>query len=297
MLQFFELIRLAGRPVAERRPSAYPGLLAALVLVAAFFTGAFTGTAAHAQEASPCIGTYWFCDDFNGTVIDTTRWTIGNQNIAGSYPVKPANISRTTISDLGNTITVVDAKIYGDLHSGPHRQGGVLITNAQYGGGRYEVRMKTVGGPHGCSCMWNYYDSLNEASPPPVRQYTEIDIEMPAHLASPPAWAKWQKRMGLNTWADSDDDAHGTILSPTSTIDPFDGQFHVFRWDWKDGTNGTRQITWYIDNTQIGTTTQHVGTHPAQLWLGVWPAPWTGMDWNFDTMDLYIDWVRMSAIS
>ncbi|MEI9902889.1 MAG: glycoside hydrolase family 16 protein [Asticcacaulis sp.] len=261
------------------------------------FFGALALFATPSQaQTSPCIGAYWFCDDFNGAVLDPARWTAGNLDIASQYPVRPANIVRTTVNDNDNTITVIDASIYGDLHSGPKRQGGVIITRAQYGGGRYEVRMKNAAGPTGCSCMWNYYDSLNETNPPPVRQYTEIDIEMPAHLASPPAWAMWKKRIGLNTWADSDDDAHATYLSPAVSMNPFDGQFHVYRWDWRDGSNGARKIDWYIDNTLIGSTTQHVGAHAAQLWIGVWPAPWSGMTWNFDTQHVYIDWVRMSAL-
>ena len=276
-----KFLNLLSVPIVALAAVAVPGLVMA-------------PTQSQAQT-SPCIGTYLFCDDFNGAVIDTTRWTKANLNIASQYPVRPGNLSRTTVNDNGTTITVVEAKIFGDLNANP-RRGGVIITKAQFGGGRYEARMKNVPGPHGCSCMWNYYDSLNEASPPPVRVYTEIDIEMPAHLASPPVWSTWRKTLGLNTWADSDDDAHATYLNPVSGINPFDAQFHVYRWDWRDGTNGTRKIDWYIDNVLQGSTTQHVGTHPAQLWLGVWPAPWNGMDWNFNSKSMYIDWVRISAL-
>ena len=165
------------------------------------------------------------------------------------------------------------------------------------GGGRYEVRMKNLPGPNGCSCIWNYYDSENEASPPATRVYTEIDIEMPAHEASAPAWATWKKILGLNTWSHTDADADATYINyPSTTVNPFDGQFHVYRFDWYDSINGNLRIDWYVDNILQSTTTQHVSDHPAILWIGNWPAPWSGMDYNFDTVHMYIDWVRVSAL-
>ncbi|WP_164523355.1 glycoside hydrolase family 16 protein [Sphingomonas koreensis] len=251
---------------------------------------------AQAQSNVCATGTWILCDDFNGATIDTTKWTKGNTNIGNKYKVRPANLKLTTVNDNGNTITVVDARMFGDTHAKP-RQGGVLITKQRYGGGRYEVRMKNLPGPHGCSCFWNYYDSENEASPPPVRIYTEIDIEMPANIKpSPPAWATWRRTFGFNTWADSDADEDATYIQHVSNINPFDGQFHVYRWDWRDGANGTRKIDWYVDGVLQASTTQHVGTAPAQLWVGTWPAPWPGMTYNFNVKHAYIDWVRISAL-
>ncbi len=254
--------------------------------------------ASPAVAAGPCSGTYILCDDFTGTAIDASRWKIGDVNIAQKHPVRPENISLSTYDDNGSKITVVDAKIYGDLHKPNQRQGGLLITRQLLGGGRYEVRMKTLPGPNGCSCIWNYYDSLNEEHPPATRVYTEIDIEMPAHVNPVPAWATWRKTLGLNTWSHTDSDADATYINPVSpTVNPFDGNFHVFRWDWYDGTNGSPRIDWYVDNILQATTSLHVSSHPAQLWIGNWPAPWPGMDYNFDTLHMYIDWVRVSKLN
>jgi Glycosyl hydrolases family 16 len=273
-----------------RAPAHHPGHQAfAAALVAVFFA------APAAAQSDACAGTYLLCDDFNGTRIDTSKWTVGDVNIANKYPVRPQNIRLTTVKDQGQTITVVDAQSFGDLHAMP-RQGGVLISNQRYGGGRYEVRMKNLRGPYGCSCVWNYYDSENEPDPPPVRVYTEIDIEMPAHMATPPAWAEWRHILGLNTWSHTDQDADATYINHTSTINPFDGQFHVYRWDWRDGSHGKRRIDWYVDGLLQASTTQHVSDAPAQLWAGTWPAPWAGMNYHFKVKHLYIDWVRISAL-
>ena len=113
---------------------------------------------------NPCAGTYLLCDDFNGSSIDTDTWTVGNVNIAQKYPVRPENISVTTYNDKGTIISVVDSKAYGALHTAAPKQGGVTVSKDQLAGGRYEVRMKNLPGPNGCSCIWNYYDSLNEAT-------------------------------------------------------------------------------------------------------------------------------------
>ncbi|HUS21976.1 MAG TPA: hypothetical protein VMZ66_08195, partial [Aeromicrobium sp.] len=93
---------------------------------------------AASSSADPCVGSYLLCDDFNGPKIDTRRWVIGNTDIA-QHPVRPENISLGTHDDNGTRLTVVDTSIYGDLHAGPHRQGGLLITAQPYGAGRYEV--------------------------------------------------------------------------------------------------------------------------------------------------------------
>lgn len=250
-----------------------------------------------AETADPCAGSHLLCDDFGGGAIDSTKWIIGDTDIAHRYPVRPENVHLGTFVDNGTTLTVVDTEIYGDQHAGPHRQGGLIITKAMYGGGRYEARMKLLPGPNGCSCMWNYYDSDNLTDPPPKRNYTEIDIEMPAHMAAPPAWSTWRRTLGLNTWSHSDADSDATYIQwHSKTVDPFDGKFHVFRWDWFDGKNGPRRIDWYVDGILQTSTDQHVNGHKAQLWIGNWPAPWPGMNYAFDTLHLYIDWVRISKL-
>lgn len=269
----------------------------ARLIVAGLVAGLGLSVMPAAAQSDPCTGTFIFCDDFNGATIDTTKWIKGNTNIGNQHKVRPGNLKLTTVDDNGTTRTVIDARMFGDNHTAAPRQGGVLITQQRYGGGRYEVRMKNLPGPNGCSCFWNYYDSENEANPPATRVYTEIDIEMPAHVPSPaPVWSTWRKMLGFNTWADSDADEDATYINHSSTFNPFDGQFHVFRFDWRDGSNGTRKIDWYVDGVLQASTTEHVGTAPAQLWVGSWPAPWAGMVYNFNVKHMYIDWVRISAL-
>ena len=210
--------------------------------------------------------------------------------------MRPENIALTARNDKGRLVTVVDAMMFGDLHVGKKRQGGVLVTKARYGGGRYEVRMRNLPGPNGCSCFWTYYDSLNDPNPPLQRIYTEIDIEMPARLNVPPGWPAWRKVYGFNTWSKTDGDADASILPFAGAINPFDGEFHVFRFDWRDGPKGARKVTWYVDGIMQATTQDHVSGAPAQVWVGNWPSPWPGMRYDFDIAHQYIDWVRITAL-
>jgi beta-glucanase (GH16 family) len=276
--------------MAQRIPARRTNALAAIagLLMAVWAIPAIAQTA--------CAGSYIFCDDFAGTSVDTAKWTVADLNIASKYPVRPENIALTDVDDHGTTASVVDAMSFGDEHVAAPRQGGILISKLRYGGGRYEVRMKNLTGPGGCSCFWNYYDSRYEPGPSRKRMYTEIDIEMPAHMTSPPAWRKWRRIVGLNTWSHTDSDRNATYINHRSTIDPFDGEFHVFRFDWHDGSDGKRSIEWYIDGELQASTRRHVSNAPAQIWVGTWPAPWPGMEYSFDIKHQYIDWVRISAL-
>ena len=277
--------------VCDLRKRVFARLAVTLALA-----GAAAGWTLPAMAGTACTGSYVFCDDFDGASIDTNKWTVANLDISNKYPVRPENIALTTMDDHGTTVSVVDAMSFGDKHNAAPRQGGILITNLRYGGGRYEVRMKPLPVPGGCSCFWNYYDSRYDVKQPHARAYTEIDIEMPAHLASPPAWRRWRNIVGLNTWSHTDHDSDATYIDHKSSINPFDGAFHIFRFDWHDGSDGKREIDWYIDGELQASTKKHVSGAPAPVWVGTWPAPWNGMVYGFDIEHLYIDWVRISTI-
>lgn len=272
-----------------------------------------TSYAAQNQE-KPAQQAVLFFDDFNGTSIDTTKWVPGLHQWGGANNgVVPDNLSVHSYNDNGTTISVLDTVARGTQYTGPVRgikstnpafpighpsryttqstgqvTGGLVWTVQPFGGGRYEVRMKNLPGPNGCSCIWNYYE--------PVGDYTEIDIEMPAHENPAPAWSTWQRIAGLNSYYPSSADADATYINKDTGVNQFDGNFHVYRWDWYDGVNGSKRVDWYIDGVLQASTTQHVPSTAAQLWVGNWPAQWPGMNYNFDTVHLYVDWVKITAL-
>jgi len=264
---------------------------------------------ASAQEPDITVGKVLFFDDFDGPDLDIAKWVPGlhvwGRNNRG---VVPENLSLRRLDDEGKTITVLDTEAHGDLYHGPvkgieaaggpyemgdprryrrtqdgSRAGGLVWTRQRWGGGRYEVRMRNLPQPGGCSCVWNYYQAGTD--------YTEIDIEMPANgKAFGPDWSRWA---GLNTYYPDEtqiNERHQDLGGPQN-----DGRFHIYRWDWFDGTNGKPRVDFYLDGRLMFTSTKNVPRLPAQLWVGNWPAPWSG-DFRYSVQHLYVDWVKITEI-
>ncbi len=248
-------------------------------------------------------------DDFDGRSLDTTKWVAGLHHWGRqNRGVVPENVRLGTVMDEGRKITVLDTEAHGDLYKGgvkgvemasnafplgdPRRYrrvddgtrvGGLVWSRDRFGAGRYEVRMKNLPLAGGCSCIWNYYQVPGD--------YTEIDIEMPANgKADGPGWSRWA---GLNTYYPDEtkiNEAKVDLNSPQN-----DGRFHVYRWDWYDGSNGSPRVEFYVDDRLVHRSISNVPHSPAQLWVGNWPAPWSG-DFRYDTQHLLIDWIRITEL-
>jgi hypothetical protein len=268
-----------------------------------------TLTGSFAQDQPAVSGRILFFDDFNGPSLDTAKWVPGlhvwGKNNRG---VVPENLSLKEVRDQDRMITVLDTEAHGDLYRGPvkglevvggafhagdprryrrtddgRRVGGLVWTVQRWGAGRYEIRMKNLPESGGCSCIWNYYQGRDD--------YTEIDIEMPANgKASGADWSHWA---GLNTYYpdETKENARHVDLGAAQN----DGDFHIYRWDWFDGTNGPPKVDFYLDGKFLYSSTNNVPRSPAQLWVGNWPAPWSG-SFQYAVQHLYVDWVRITEI-
>jgi hypothetical protein len=277
---------------------------AVLILVA------FISVALFQTSAEPASKVFFF-DDFDGPHLDSTKWEAGlHQWGKDNHGVVPENVRVGTIEDEGKTITVLDTEAHGDLYEGPvrgvrrapnagqlpagdprryeripqgDRVGGLVISHGRFGAGRYEVRMKNLPLSGGCSCIWNYLETPGD--------YTEIDIEMPANgKAQAPNWSSWA---GLNTYYPGPEHINEKVYDLGAPQN--DGQFHVYRWDWYDGTKEPARVEFYLDGRLLFTSVKNVPKSPAQLWVGNWPAFWSG-DFRYDTQHLYVDWVRISEL-
>ncbi|WP_037600692.1 glycoside hydrolase family 16 protein [Streptacidiphilus rugosus] len=262
----------------------------------------------------PVPGRVVFYDDFGGTRVDSAKWYEGPFRILSS-PMNngaiPQNLSVHSVPDGPGVVSVLDVALRGDKYddgakdavrgviqipgctpavlpscyapaSTGKRTGGLLWTTAAFGSGRYEVRMKTMPLGGGCSCIWNYYDPGNGA-------YTEIDTEVAANAGQDAR----PSLVGFNSYAGQDGATN--MISDVGTPQN-DGRFHTYRWDWYDGSagQGPAHIDWYVDGVRYAMTNANVPTHPAQLWVGGWPAPWSG-DYAYATQHLYIDWVKITS--
>jgi len=265
------------------------------------------GLAAQTQPEGEVL----FFDDFNGPRLDSDLWIAGlHQWGPNNNGVVPENVRVGVVEDQGKKITVLDTEAHGDFYKGavkgvrrakteehleandPRRYerteagtrvGGLVITKQKFGPGRYEVRMKNLPKPGGCSCIWNYLETPDD--------YTEIDIEMPANGTAEKAnWSHWA---GLNTYYPGP--AHINEKVQDTGFPQNDGEFHVYRWDWYAGSNGPARVEFYLDGKLLHTSTRNIPKSPAQLWVGNWPAVWSG-DFQYDTQHLYVDWVKISRL-
>jgi hypothetical protein len=256
-------------------------------------------------------GDVLFFDDFDGPELDSQRWIAGlHQWGPKNNGVVPENVRLGVVLDQGRPITVLDTEAHGDFYTGPikgvrrvedsgqlppgdprryertdvgTRVGGLVITREKFGAGSYEIRMKNLPLPGGCSCIWNYLETTDD--------YTEIDIEMPANGKAEGAdWSRWG---GLNTYYPGP--AHINAKSADMGFDQNDGRFHIYRWDWYDGSNGSPKVEFYVDGQLLHTSTRNIPKTPAQLWVGNWPAVWSG-DFQYDVQHLYVDWVKISRL-
>jgi len=263
------------------------------------------------QPAPTQTGRVLFFDDFDGPALDASKWKPGlHQWGKNNNGVVPENVRLAKIEDEGKQISVLDTEAHGDLYKGPvkgvrriqnprssepndpsryerteqkTRVGGLVITQQKYGSGRYEVRMKNLPLSGGCSCIWNYLETKDD--------YTEIDIEMPANGKAETAnWPNWA---GLNTYYPGPAHINEKVYDLGAPQN--DGKFHVYRWDWYDGTNGDARVEFYLDGRLLFTSTKNIPKSPAQLWVGNWPAIWSG-NFQYDTQHLYVDWVKITEL-
>jgi hypothetical protein len=269
----------------------------------------FVLTTVLASPAADKTGKTLFFDDFSGPALDTGKWVAGLHHWGpNNRGVAPENVRTGTITDEGKTVSVLITEAHGDLYKGPvkgvqraggdappgdprrykrvedgTRVGGLVWTRERWGAGRYEVRMKNLPLPGGCSCIWNYYQVPDD--------YTEIDIEMPANgKAFGADWAHWA---GLNTYYPDETKINERKADLGSSQN--DGRFHVYRWDWYDGTNGPPRVDFFLDGKLVHSANDRIPRSPAQLWVGNWPAVWSG-DFKYDVQYLYVDWVRITEL-
>lgn len=251
-------------------------------------------------------GRVLFFDDFDGPELDTSKWEPGLHHWGrNNNGVVPENVRVKKIEDEGKLITVLETEAHGDLYTGPvkgvrrvqrsggsggyertedkKRVGGLVITREKFGPARYEVRMKNLPLSGGCSCIWNYLETPDD--------YTEIDIEMPANgRADRPDWANWA---GLNTYYPGPEHINEKVFDLGAPQN--DGKFHIYRWDWYAGPEGKARVEFYLDGRLLFTSTKNIPKSPARLWVGNWPAPWSG-NFQYDTQYLYVDWVKITEL-
>ncbi|HEX2840199.1 glycoside hydrolase family 16 protein [Hyphomicrobium sp.] len=194
---------------------------------------------------------------------------------------------------------------YGNRYNGPirglnsddsvrpdgRRTGAAIMTRQRFLGGRFEVRATVPDALGVVSAFWTYNNFTTRDG---VEHNHEIDIEFPGRprTNAPPSL----KYVMLTTWTGLKDGQSTSALErlPASVTD---GKYHVLRFDWLPPSDGgAGYVKFFIDGALLTTTTTNVPSEPGNVWLGLWfPPEWAGTP-DFDSVEMKVDWVRISPL-
>ncbi len=171
------------------------------------------------------------------------------------------------------------------------RTGAAIMTRQRFLGGRFEARVTVPDALGVVSAFWTYNNFTTRDG---VEHNHEIDIEFPGRprTDAPPSL----KYVMLTTWVGLKDGQSTSALErlPASVTD---GEFHVLRFDWLPPTDGSGgYVKFFIDGALLTTTTTNVPNEAGNVWLGLWfPPVWAGTP-DFDSVEMKVDWVRVSPL-
>ncbi len=269
------------------------------------------------------------CDDFNGSSLDLKKWWFGRKHWGPKPPRNHGVIPENVSVHNGKASFAAN----GDKYSGPlqgvrkaagyiqdqpgFRSGGVIVSDAYFGSGKYEIRMKLPRSTGVCTALWTFhYQEIYEGKPGydrylsagNVRQGNandgyyvvanhEIDVEVPTQLKGQPENTASYKNARYNTWI-GESASEYTDAFFGNGVNLSDGRFHTWRFDWHTGgSNQSPRVEFYVDDQLKYTSTTHIPTVKGRLTLGTWFPEWAGGVAAFDVEYLEVDWVRVSAFS
>ncbi|MGN0813435.1 MAG: glycoside hydrolase family 16 protein [Candidatus Coproplasma sp.] len=247
------------------------------------------------------VATNVFFDDFeNG--IDTTKWKSTDTGWgANNNGVSSSNVMYSTdkekVEAEGATGGVVVLKSTGDYSEDKNtrRQGAVIITQEDFGAGKYEVRMKALPRAGQCTAIWTYWNGTPETTVLEESKYSEIDIELPENgdmrAMSSTVYEKYIDKTNMN----SSTTAY-KLADKGLDMAHNDGDWHTYSFEWRTDDNGKCGIIWSVDGITTAKISTNIPVYTAPLWIGTWfpdNPGWIGVP-NFETAYMYIDWVRIT---
>jgi beta-glucanase (GH16 family) len=270
------------------------------------------------------------CDDFNGSSLDLTKWWYGRKHWGPEAPknhgVAPENVSvhdgRAFFAANGDSYTGAVKGVRkgtgGYVQDQPGlRSGGIIVSDAYLGSGRYEARVKLPPSTGVCSALWTFhYQEIAEGAPE-YQEYLkagnvaqgdkengyyvvvnhEIDIEIPTALKNEADSNASYSNARYNTWIGETTPEY-TDAFVNNGANLSDGAFHILRFDWHTGGSGQEpRVEFYVDDVLKHTTKTHVPTIKGRITLGTWFPEWAGGVAAFDVQYLEIDWFKFTPFA
>jgi hypothetical protein len=286
------------------------------------------GVETHCDEVGPEVT---FCDDFNGTELDTSRWWYGRRHWGPLPPlndgVVPENISvhdgRAFFAARGDAYTGPVRGIRGEMVAGETvyvqdqpgaRSGGIIVSDAYLGSGRYEAKLRLPPKTGVATAMWTFHYQEVYQGDPLYQPYVdkgnvpqgnasdgfyvivnhEIDIEVPTSLMGQPDTSASYRNARFNTWIGESNAEYTPVFLDTGR-DYSDGNDHIYRFDWHAGGGGIDpRVDFYFDGSLQYTSTTHIPWIKGRLTIGTWFPQWAGKSATFDVASLEVDWISFA---
>lgn len=262
---------------------------ALLLLASACGRAPHPGVAGPTPLAPPLPGyrLVWH-DEFDGTALDTSRWTI----YAG--PRRHARNAADAVSVAGGALTIVTYSEGGTHFTGFLDTAGKFLVAY----GWLEARVRFESSPGEWGAFWLNSPTMGSPVGDPAAAGAEIDVA--EHRARDSSGADISDRYGINVHWDgygADHKHAGGEGAPRAGAAPLHGSWHVYALRW------TREAyTFYLDGVEQWTTQSGVSRRPEFIklscevqdssWAGRVPAAGYGSRASSRTR-MQVDWVRV----
>jgi hypothetical protein len=231
-------------------------------------------------------------DDFNDPQRSDSLWSKADRTWSAGDPENP--LHGGVIPDL---VSYGDGKMiirgHGLLYDGPieghgrnTRVGGAVISKKRFASGSYEFRARILPREGALSAFWTFYFSpYSSIDSGNVNHEIDIEVKMEDGRFD---------QAYCNTWIYEKVYTH-RINNAFYNQD--DGNFHLYRFDWHTGGEGTDpRVEFYFDDTLREVINTHVPYIASNLWIGVWFPGWAGEP-LFDVDSMIVDWVRITPFN
>lgn len=275
---------IAGKKPARRRMKFFP-----FVHIRSWIVGLAGLLLACSLRANPPTSSYRlvFADEFNGTSLDTTKWT--NATPSWAMPASDAAATTSAVTEANGLLTITASRpsTTATFNSGSLTTYGKLTWTSGY----FESRIQLPTTPGSWPAFWGLYTGW-----PPETDIMEYPITT---NGGTDGLEDTQYNTNFHYLNSSGADAAGAGVVSTSENLGATG-YHQFGCAWASGTS----VTFYLDNSDVDSFTNSAVSQMVNMYMlldfavGGWPGTPSTTQWPAGWTDkMQVDWVRVWQIN
>ncbi len=266
------------------------GIICIISLLAVVVYSAFVKSSPHSYANT----TNSWVDNFDGTSLNTNFWSVSDYayNMATINNVHQGYFQPDRVSVSGGYLTLELTQENGTVGTNPHgiiSRGGEIATNATYGYGTYQWRMRTS------STASSPTDTTGKVVSGQIsagftyvnNSESELDLEIEG---------QYPNQLEMTTWhnTDTSQDPTDAMSTYTSTnVSNMANTFKTYKIVWSAG-----EVQYYVDNQMVADHTTHVPSAPADVMINHWgtdSSDFGGLATVGTNRYLLVDWASYTA--